>query len=225
VETFTIEISERPDMGKSASNRCRREGFIPGVAYHRHEGPIAVKVPYKQFTILAGQARRTQVFTFKSSSAALNGKAAIVKEIQRDYVKGHLVHVDFQTIKEDEELNVDVALKLVGEAPGVKVQNGILTFVTHELTVRCLPKNIPSVVEVDISSLGLGQSIHAGDVKLPEGVVLAGDAEATVASVVAARQTEEVAAAEAAPAAGAAPAADAAPAAAAGAKAPAAKTK
>ena len=191
MENFTIEVAERSDLGKGGCNRCRRAGFIPAVAYHRADEPLAVQVPYKEFTMLAKKARLSQVFTFKSSSSKLNGKSAIVKDIQQDYVKNKVLHVDFQTLRDDEEITVDVPVKLIGEAPGVKVQNGILTLVTHEVSVSCLPKNIPAQLDVDITSLGLGQSIHAGEVKLPAGVVLVDDEHETIVSVVAPRTAEE----------------------------------
>lgn len=211
MENFTIEVSERPLLGKSSSNRCRREGFIPAVAYHKAEKAVAVKVPLKEFTALASKARKSQVFTFKSSSSHLDGKVAIVKEVQQNYLKGTVIHVDFQTLKDDEEITVDVPVKIVGESPGVKNQGGILTVVTHEVSVICLPKNIPSAITVDISSLALGQSIHAEQLALGNGVTLVDDASETIVSVVASRAAEEEAktAGEAAPAA-AAPAAAAA---------------
>lgn len=215
MENFTIEVAERTDLGKGACNRCRKSGFIPGVAYHRADEPVAVQVPYKEFTMLAKKARLSQVFTFKSGSSALNGKAAIVKDIQQDYIKGKVLHVDFQTLKDDEEITVYIPVSLVGEAPGVKVQNGILTLVTHEVAVTCLPKNIPNQIQVDISALGLGQSIHASDLKLGDGVTLSDDSHETIVSVVAARTAEEetkAGSAEGAPAA-AAPAETAKPAA------------
>ena len=237
MENFTIQVVERnegtgaaagalSEMGKGGSKRCRREGFIPAVAYHRAEKAVPVKIPYKEFTLLAQKARRSQVFTFKSESSSLNGKVAIVKDIQQDYVKGRVLHVDFLTLKEDEAIRVDVPVKIVGDSPGVKNQGGVLAIVTHEVGVRCLPKNIPSSIEVSISELNLGQSIHGGDLKLPAGVELDDDAEETIVSVVSSRAGEEsnaaadaavdpkAAAAKAAPAAakGAAPAAKAAPA-------------
>ena len=231
MENFTIEITERhegmttekgalSETGKGGSKRCRREGFIPAVAYHRAEKAIPVKVPYKEFTLLAKKARRSQVFTFKSESSALNGKVAIVKDIQQDYVKGRVLHVDFLTLKEDEAIRVEVPVKIVGESPGVKNQGGILAIVTHEVGVKCLPKNIPSAVEVDISSLNLGQSIHGSDLKFVAGVELDDDAEETIVSIVASRAGEESAAATGD---AAAPAADAKAAAPAAGKAPAAK--
>jgi large subunit ribosomal protein L25 len=178
------------------------------VAYHKADEAVAVQVPYKEFTMLAKKARMSQVFTFKSKDKALNGKAAIVKDVQQDYVKGKVLHVDFQTLKDDEEITVYIPVTLVGEAPGVKVQNGILTLVTHEVAVTCLPKNIPNQIQVDISKLGLGQSIHASDLKLGEGVLLSDDAHETIVSVVAARAAEEEGKAASAEAA-AAPAAEA----------------
>jgi large subunit ribosomal protein L25 len=208
VENFTIEVAERTELGKGGCNRCRRAGFIPGVAYHKADEAVAVQVPYKEFTMLAKKARMSQVFTFKSKDKALNGKAAIVKDVQQDYVKGKVLHVDFQTLKDDEEITVYIPVTLVGEAPGVKVQNGILTLVTHEVAVTCLPKNIPNQIQVDISKLGLGQSIHASDLKLGEGVLLSDDAHETIVSVVAARAAEEEGKAASAEAA-AAPAAEA----------------
>jgi large subunit ribosomal protein L25 len=89
-------------------------------------------------------------------------------------------------------------VKLVGESPGVKNQGGILAVVTHEVSVTCLPKYIPSAVTVDISSLALGQSIHAEQLVLGEGVTLADDASETIVSVVASRAEEEAKPAEAA---------------------------
>ena len=210
MESFTIEVTERTDLGKGGCNRCRRSGFIPGVAYHRADEPVAVQVPHKEFTMMAKKARLSQVFTFKSAHKALNGKSAIVKDMQQDYIKGKVLHVDFQTLRDDEEITVYIPVVLIGEAPGVKVQNGILTLVTHEVSVTCLPKNIPNQISVDITSLGLGQSIHASDLKLGEGVVLSDDPHETIVSVVAPRAAEEEAKA---PQAGETPAAAAAPAA------------
>jgi large subunit ribosomal protein L25 len=198
VDNFTIEVAERADLGKGACNRCRKAGFIPAVAYHRADQPIAIQVPYKDFTMLAKRARLSQVFTFKSESKALDGRAAIVKEVQQDYVKGKVLHVDFQTLKDDEEITVDIPVVLEGEAPGVKVDKGILTLVTHEVAVTCLPKNIPTQIRVDISSLGLGESIHASDLQLGAGVALADDEHETIVSVVAPRGADEAPAAEAA---------------------------
>jgi large subunit ribosomal protein L25 len=128
-------------------------------------------------------------------------------------------------LKDDEAIRVEIPVKVVGDSPGVKNQGGILAIVTHEVGVLCLPKNIPSAIEVDISALNLGQSVHGSDLKLPEGVELDDDVEETIVSIVASRAGDESAAAATD---AAAPAADPKAAAAAGkaapAKAPAAKS-
>jgi large subunit ribosomal protein L25 len=187
VENFTIEISQRQETGKGECSRLRRNGFIPGVAYHRGTDSIAVAVPQRDFLTMAQKARLTQVFTFKSDTKDLDGKLALVKDIQRDHVKGTVLHVDFVTLKAGEEIHVDVPLKLIGEAPGVKTEGGILTFVTHKVSVTCLPKDIPTICEVDISGLALGESIHAKDLKFSAGVTLRDDLEETIVSVVGSR--------------------------------------
>lgn len=187
MENFTIEISERQGLGKSECNRCRKDGFIPGVAYHKGVDSVAVKVPHKEFVTLAQKAALTQVFTFKSDAKALDGQLALVKDIKRDYVKGTVLHVDFITLKAGEEVHVDVPLKLIGESPGVKNEGGILTFVTHKVSVSCLPKDIPTQMEIDISGLRLGDSIHASDLKFAAGVKLLDDSHETIVSIVAAR--------------------------------------
>lgn len=224
MENYTIDVEVREKIGKSGAQSVRREGFIPGIAYHRGETPVGVKVPYKEFTLLASRSRPSQVFTFKSSASQLNGKSVIVKEIQKDYVSKKVLHVDFQTLKDDEQITVRVAIKIQGEAPGVKVDGGILTVATHDVGIRCLPKYIPSEILVDVSSLNMGESIHAEALNLPANVELDDNPEETIVSVVAIRQAEDTTAATAAPAAeGAEGAAAAAPAA--GAAAPAAEGK
>lgn len=187
MENFTIEIAERQGLGKSECNRCRKDGYIPGVAYHKGLESVAVKVPHKEFITLAQKARLTQVFTFKSDAKSLDGKLALVKDIKRDYVKGTVLHVDFITLKAGEEVHVDVPLKLIGESPGVKNEGGILTFVTHKVSVSCLPKDIPTQLDIDISGMRLGDSIHASDLNFASGVRLLDDPHETIVSIVAAR--------------------------------------
>ncbi|MCO6430015.1 MAG: 50S ribosomal protein L25 [Deltaproteobacteria bacterium] len=214
-----IEVKPRQEIGTRANNRLRAQGLIPTVVYHRGEESLNAAVSQREFLRIASTSKSSQVFALQSSDSRLNGKTAIVKDIARDFVKGQVLHVDFQSLKEDEEIVVEVSIKITGEAYGVKNENGILTVAVHEIAVRCLPRQIPSEITIDVSDLHVGQSIHAGDVPLPAGVKLADDAEETIISVVAMRVAEEAAPAatagaattegEGAAAAAAAPAADA----------------
>lgn len=211
MEQFTLEISNRTGVGKSESNRLRREGFVPSIVYHKGEKSVAASLLLKDFVSLAEKARASTVFTLKSEDKDLNGKSVIVREIQKDHIKNRVIHVDFQALKDDEEITINIPLVLKGESPGVKNEGGILSFVTHEVGILCLPKFIPQVIEVSISELGLNDSLHARDLALPQGAKLSGDPDETIVSVVAARATIEeaqtataTAGAEGAPAAAAA---------------------
>jgi len=186
VADFTLQVQERSDTGSRACRGLRRRGEVPGVMYHRGEESVAVALGLKEFTTLAKQAKPSQVFTLKSESSKLDGRPVLVRDIARDSVKGQVLHVDLQAMREDEEVTLAIAVRLSGEAPGVKIDKGILSWMIHEISVACLPKSIPSEIVVDVTKLGLGQSIHARDIVLPEGVTLVDEPEETIVTVVAA---------------------------------------
>jgi large subunit ribosomal protein L25 len=216
VENFQIEISSREQGSTSANNRLRKEGKIPAIVYHRGENSVPGAVSYKEFVRLAQMAKTSQVFTLKSEAPEFNGRSALVRDIQKDYLSGKVIHIDFQALKEDEEIRVTVGIKYLGDAVGVKTEGGMLSIHTHELTVSCLPKDIPLVIEVDISALKLNQHFHASDIELPNGVnLLPGKEEEPLISVVAMKEETVAAAAGDAAAAPATDAKAAAPAAAA----------
>jgi large subunit ribosomal protein L25 len=152
--------------------------------YHRGEDSVSVVLDLQEFTTLAKQAKPSQVFTLKSESERLNGRPVLVRDIAKNSVKGNVLHVDLQAMREDEEVTLAIPVRLSGEAPGVKIDKGILSWMVHEITVACLPKSIPSEIVVDVSKLGLGQSIHAREVVLPEGVSLVDEPDETIVTVV-----------------------------------------
>lgn len=220
VQDYTLEITRRSETGAAANRRIRREGYIPSVVYQRGEESVSATVVLKDFTQKAQTAKGSQIFRIKSNDRVLDGKAVIVREIQKDYTKGRILHIDFQALRENEEIVLKIALQVQGEAPGVKSDGGILSMVSHEIAISCLPKDIPDVIVVDVSNLHLGQSLHAKDLVLPAGVTLVADPDETIASVVTQRSTieETAATAEGAAAAATTDAAAATPAAAAPAK-------
>ena len=163
---------------------------------------MSAQVVYNSFVKLAEQIRSTQIVTLKSDDKRIDGKSALVREIQKDYVRGKVLHVDIQTFKDDDLVTVRVPLHFVGEPVGVKIESGVLTVFVHDVLVNCKARVIPQFIEVDISALGLGKRLHASDITLAEGVMLKGNPEETVASVTA--KKEEEAAAPTAAVAGAA---------------------
>lgn len=223
----TIEIEARTAKGTRANNRLRSQGQIPSIVYHRGEKSLDGSINYNQFLKVAGHATSSQVFSLKSSDKHLDGRSCLVKEVQRDYVKNRVLHVDLQSLKDDEVISVRIPIHIKGEAFGVKNEGGILTVAVHDLGVRCLPRQIPKEVLIDVTDLHINKSIHASDITLPSGVQLDDDPHETIVSVVTIRIVEETpatptaedaaaaaaAGAEGAAAPGAAPAGGAAPAA------------
>ena len=210
---FTLQIEPKQGLGSSVSRRIRSEGQIPAVLYQRGEPSLSAVLNTREFIKIASQAKTSQVFRSKSSVGELNDRSLLVKEVQRDFIKGSVLHVDFQVLRDDEEIIVEIPLTFVGEALGVKLDNGILTYVAHAIEISCLPKMIPEKININITELRLGESIHGRDIILPEGVKLMGNPDNTIVSIVASRPDDAAAAtvvaATAAPAAAATPAAGA----------------
>jgi large subunit ribosomal protein L25 len=133
------------------------------------------------------QAGRTSLISLKIGSTKRQNMA-IVRDIQRDPVKGELVHVDFYQVRMDQKLKVEVPLVLVGKAPAVKEQGGILVHELSTLEVECLPANMPHSIELDISGLvELDQALHVKDLRIPDGVTALTEPEKVVAKIARAR--------------------------------------
>ncbi|MGI6680702.1 MAG: 50S ribosomal protein L25 [Bdellovibrionota bacterium] len=197
---FVIQLKDRSQFGSSNANRYRREDLIPVcVSFKGEESALAV-VAYNEFFHMAERAKTSQVFTFKSDNKRLNGVKAIVKNIQKEYLKDKVLHVDFQALKPGEHVTVKVPLQIVGVAQGVKVQGGILTPGAREVKLRVLDEAIPEILDVDVSALRIGETILASDLKLPEGATLLSSPREALAGVIESRASRlaEIAASTAA---------------------------
>lgn len=204
VESINIEVEPREVKNGRETNRLRKTGFIPSVIYAKGGEGRGIKLPINQFMSAASKSRTSQVFVLKSSDKALDGQKAIVREVQRDFLKGTVLHVDFQQLKDNEVVRVRIPLRITGEADGVKNEGGVLEVNVRDVAVRCLPKDILSELVIDISSLKMGQGIKAKELKLAAGVLPAEDPDETIVSVVASRTSQQLEAATAAAAEGAA---------------------
>src|SRR5512145_1673225 len=213
--TTEINATIRKAQGTGASRRLRHAGRVPGVVYGVGEVSLIDMDHNELFHKLRKEAFHASVLTLN-----LDGKKESV--LLRDFVmhpfRQQVQHIDFQRVDAKKKMHIKVPLHFVNEeiAPGVKVGGGIISHVLNELEIACLPANLPASLEVDLSGLELGHSIHVSDIKLPKGVEVAGHHHASdaVATVTVPRghveAAAEAAAAEAASAA-AAPAAAAAP--------------
>jgi large subunit ribosomal protein L25 len=128
-----------------------------------------------------------------------NQRLALVREIQHHPLSGKMLHVDFQEVAENEKVTALVPVETEGEAEGVKTGGGVLEHVLFKVKVRATPKDLPDVINVDVTNLQVGQSIHIGEIKVPEGVEIIGKKETPVVSVAAPlTEAQETAATEAA---------------------------
>ncbi len=208
---ITLEIETRGETGKKVSSRLRADGLLPVVVYGKGKEAVPGVVNKKEFVQAAQRARTSSIFVLKSKDKNLDGKRAFVKEIQRDFVKKEVLHVDLLAIHEGETVRVFVPVEVTGEASGVKNQGGVMTMGAHEIEVEARPDDLPEVIVVDVTAMNLGDRLHASDLVLPQGVTLRSEPEMGVVSVLAPKAAKVEEGAEAAAAeAGAAPEAAAA---------------
>lgn len=168
--SFKIKAEKRDVFGKNASRRLRREGMIPAILYGGDASNVPLTLRKEDvFMILKSDTGENTVFQVSFDSEI---RDVMIKEFQRDPVTDEILHADFVHIAMDKVIRVSVPVVIAGEAVGVKAEGGFVDFITREIEVECLPKDIPEHIEIDISDLHLRQSLKAEDIALPEGVKL-----------------------------------------------------
>src|SRR5690242_10122637 len=207
MQTLKLSAEPRQVSGKGAVRRLRKTGRIPAVAYGPKLETLQLAISPKDVsTVLATERGRNSVIEL--SVGAERKLTVLLTDFQYHPVTREFLHADFKEIKENEPIDIDVPFEALGKAKGV-VEGGVLRIVYRKLPVRCLPAAVPAKITHDVTELELDHSVHAKDLKLPEGVSVRLPPEQTVAAVAMEKKREEEA--EAAP--GAAAAAGAAPAA------------
>jgi large subunit ribosomal protein L25 len=199
---IVVAAESRTESGKNTNRRLRETGKIPGVLYGAHKESIPVSVSPKEITaILRSASGENTLFDLDLQGTK---RKVILKDFQLEPLKGHLLHADFYEVALDKVLQVKVHVELHGTPAGVKVEGGILDFVTRELEIECLPTHIPEKIPVDVSNLALGQNLRVSEISVPKDVKVLTEPGIVIAHVVAPRAEEVVAAPEAAAAEGAA---------------------
>ncbi len=182
-------MSKRTKLGSAETRRLRKQGIVPGVLYGRSEPiPIAVN----------DRILRAALTTSSGSHVVLDlaidegaGHSAILKDYQRDKVRGTITHIDLQEVRLDVMIHASVSIELVGEAVGSK-EGGIVSQVTNEVNVEALPLEVPQHLEIDISGLHVGDSLHLSDLAVPSGVTILDDLEGTVIATVTRPEREDL---------------------------------
>lgn len=187
MEEIKLEVEIRKEVGTRKIKSLRNNGFIPAVVYGLDKEPTTVKVNQREYEkIMRAHKGQSLVFHLNvmDDGKKLRDYSAIVKEEQRHPVKEVLTHIDFNRIDLSQEIEVTVPVVAKGEAEGMKTDGGSLDHGIWELDIICLPKNIPEKIEVDISSLKIGDSILVKDIAFPEGVSTHHDPEGIVFHIV-----------------------------------------
>ncbi len=182
-EKLILNATKREASGSGAAKRLRRSGAVPGVIYGSQQDNYSIQLKEKEFSDLLHKSTSENVLiTLCIEGAKEAEKLAMIQAVQHDALTGSIVHVDFHAVREDEELTAGVPVELLGEPEGVK-KGGMLDHQIHTIEVRCLPAKLPTLIELDVSDLEIGQTKHANDLSLPEGVTLSTDGDVVVASV------------------------------------------
>jgi large subunit ribosomal protein L25 len=191
MERVTLNVERRDQSGKGIARSLRRNGLMPAIVY---KGGVSmpVQLSAKELSHFISKTSGEQVVVNLQFPDDL--KQAIVKDYQTDHVEGSLLHVDFQEISATEAIKVTVHIGIKGEAIGVKRDKGILQYGIREIDIECLPDKIPGHINVDVSGLEIGQSIHVGDIKLAEGIRIITSLDEVIATVISVKEEEVIAA-------------------------------
>ena len=218
-----IELTvEKRESGRANARGLRVNKMVPGVIYGATAN-VNVSLHVNDVIKYNSRAYENALLTIKSSDTKLNGKVALMKEVFVNPLSRRPEHIDLFALDLTKSVRVSVEIRVEGKAIGL-AEGGLLNVVIRQVEVECLPTEIPEAIIVDVTNLGVGDSLHVSDLTVPEGVKMISRPELTIAAVVV--QEEEVVVAPVAEAAAAAPAAGAAaPAAGAKAAAPAAGAK
>jgi large subunit ribosomal protein L25 len=194
----TLIVKQRNRLGKGGARQVRREGNIPSILYGRETEPIPLVVnPNDLKEALSTEAGENTLLEIKIQGDGEElSKLALLRDIQFDYLTSKPIHLDFQEVQMKEKLHVRVPVKFEGLAEGVKNEHGILEEILREIEIECFPKDIPNFFEVEVSELGLGDSIHIRDLQLSEDLTVLHEPDDTVVTVLAPRVEEEAVVAE-----------------------------
>jgi len=165
-QTFIINAEVRSDMGKGASRRLRRTDKVPGIVYGGGKSPEMITVDEKMLLhSLTNESFYTRILNLNIGG---NTEQVVLRALQRHPFKPRILHLDLQRISATEKITMRIPLHFVGGdvAPGIKVGGGLISHLMSDVEVRCLPKNLPEFIEVDLSKLELNQTVHLSDLKL-----------------------------------------------------------
>lgn len=181
----TLNVMRRKRMGKSGARAIRNEGNVPAVLYGKGEETLALVINpgelKEALSTEAGENTLLEIVVENGGDEQIK-KLSLLREIQYDFLTSKPIHFDFQTLDVKKKITVSVPVVITGRAKGVK-EGGILEEILREISVECLPKDIPNSYEVDVTELEVGQSVHVNTLDIAEGVTLITDPNDTIVAV------------------------------------------
>jgi large subunit ribosomal protein L25 len=194
MQRIELNVGLRPGSGKGAARKLRASGQVPAVLYGRDSQPVALAVD--RLALDKVVHRSSNALLDLKGAKQVEGKIVLLKDVQRDPVRRSLIHCDFLVVDPRRPITVSVPLHFVGKPKGLE-DGGVLEPLLRELEIRVLPLSIPDSIDVEVSGLGVGDSIHVRELRVPEGAEVMDDAEQAVVHVIVPRmviETVEVAA-------------------------------
>lgn len=186
-----LQIEVREATGKGVARKLRAAGRIPGICYGKGRDAVALDVdPTSLRKLLDASDAGMNTIISLEGGGGLDGTKVLLKDLQRDPVRGEYLHADFYTLDLEQRVEVSVPVHITGRAIGVEA-GGVLDQALREIALSCLPLSIPKEIMADVTDLELGQSLHVRDLPLPQGVELVSDGDLSVVSVVAPMKEEE----------------------------------
>lgn len=184
----SMKAIARENTKKSFAKKLRAAGKVPAVVYGKKVESLPVTVQEKEiWQILRTEANAVITMEIENEGS----HPVMVYEVQKDPISNRLLHIDFHQIDLTEKIRTQVALEVIGEAIGVREEGGVLQYGTFEVEVRCLPGDVPSSIEIDVSELQIGDSLTVADLTVSEEIEIMSEPTETVVSVLAPQQEEE----------------------------------
>jgi large subunit ribosomal protein L25 len=189
-----LTAQKRTLIGRNAIKKIKTNGMVPGVIYGSNQEPVNLQINGRELLNLLSRASGENILVELEiqDGSEKQSALAMIQEVQHNPLQREILHVDFHAVSAHETISAEVPIETVGEAIGAKMHGGLLEHILRYLEVECLPGDLPQVIQVDVTNLDIGQSLHVRELNLPSGVEAITDAEQTVVAVVESRVEEEV---------------------------------
>lgn len=191
MKQVNLTVTKRTKTGKEVAKKLRKNGLIPAIVYGSHTKPIPIAVRFNELEkIFSRYKGETLIFNLEIINGEVIKKQAILKDYQLHPVTDQIIHLDFFVIEEAEPIEIEVPLEFVGKPLGVS-KGGILEILKHEVTIECLPNQIPDKITVDLRNLDIGDVLHVKDLKVSENIKIKNNPEETIVTIITEKEEGE----------------------------------